>query len=178
MAKKRSRRLRKKLHIEEFQEIGFSVAWRFIKGTAVEDIDNTLDAFIDEAIELNDLAFNSSGYLQWGGLICLQRIGYCTNEHREQVKKLAISAQSDRCKSQRFVQHLVGLRFLTQLRFKLSGGSMLISQVGVKRVYDTYNSFLCHYLRPPDGWRDFSLALVACHQQPMAALCVPPPHLA
>ncbi|MBF1994562.1 YggL family protein [Serratia symbiotica] len=86
MAMKRSRRLRKKLHIEEFQEMGFSVAWRFTEGTAVEDIDNTLDAFIDEAIEPNGLAFDGSGYLQWEGLICLQRIGHCTNEHRAQVK--------------------------------------------------------------------------------------------
>lgn len=29
MAKNRSRRLRKKMHIDEFQELGFSVAWRF-----------------------------------------------------------------------------------------------------------------------------------------------------
>ncbi|BBI92312.1 YggL family protein [Serratia symbiotica] len=86
MAMKRSRRLRKKLHIEEFQEMGFSVVWRFTEGTAVEDIDNTLDAFIDEAIEPNGLAFDGSGYLQWEGLICLQRIGPCTNEHRAQVK--------------------------------------------------------------------------------------------
>ncbi|MCV3257227.1 50S ribosome-binding protein YggL, partial [Escherichia albertii] len=27
MAKNRSRRLRKKMHIDEFQELGFSVAW-------------------------------------------------------------------------------------------------------------------------------------------------------
>lgn len=32
MAKNRSRRLRKKMHIDEFQELGFSVAWRFPKG--------------------------------------------------------------------------------------------------------------------------------------------------
>ncbi|MGP0939308.1 50S ribosome-binding protein YggL, partial [Serratia sp. CY74664] len=36
MAKNRSRRLRKKLHIEEFQELGFSVAWRLAEGTSVE----------------------------------------------------------------------------------------------------------------------------------------------
>lgn len=34
MAKNRSRRLRKKMHIDEFQELGFSVAWRFRKGPA------------------------------------------------------------------------------------------------------------------------------------------------
>ncbi|CAI0850181.1 Uncharacterized protein conserved in bacteria [Serratia entomophila] len=86
MAKNRSRRLRKKLHIEEFQELGFSVAWRFAEGTAVEDIDSTLDAFIDEVIEPNGLAFDGSGYLQWEGLICLQKIGHCTDAHRELVK--------------------------------------------------------------------------------------------
>ena len=32
MAKNRSRRLRKKMHIDEFQELGFSVAWRFPEG--------------------------------------------------------------------------------------------------------------------------------------------------
>ena len=39
MAKNRSRRLRKKMHIEEFHEVGFSVAWRFPEGTSVEQID-------------------------------------------------------------------------------------------------------------------------------------------
>ena len=34
MAKNRSRRLRKKMHIDEFQELGFSVAWRFPEGTS------------------------------------------------------------------------------------------------------------------------------------------------
>lgn len=29
MAKNRSRRLRKKMHIDEFQELGFSVQWAF-----------------------------------------------------------------------------------------------------------------------------------------------------
>lgn len=65
----RSRRLRKKMHIEEFQEMGFSVAWRFPEGTAVETIDSEVDAFIDEVIEPNKLAFDGSGYLAWEGLI-------------------------------------------------------------------------------------------------------------
>lgn len=86
MANNRSRRLRKKLHIEEFQELGFSVTWRFAEGIAVKDIDGTLDAFIDEVIEPNGLAFDGSGYLQWEGLICLQKFGHCTDAHREQVK--------------------------------------------------------------------------------------------
>ncbi|MFI0488305.1 MAG: YggL family protein [Yersinia sp. (in: enterobacteria)] len=87
MAKNRSRRLRKKMHIDEFQELGFSVQWAFPDGTGVDVIDKTVDQFIDEVIEANGLAFDGSGYLQWEGLICLQQIGHCTDDHRALVTK-------------------------------------------------------------------------------------------
>ena len=64
MATNRSRRLRKKMHIDEFQEVGFSVAWRFADGTSEEQIDQTV----------NDL-------------IGLQEIGKCTEEHQAIVRK-------------------------------------------------------------------------------------------
>ncbi|MDQ5892722.1 MAG: uncharacterized protein QG613_1593, partial [Pseudomonadota bacterium] len=51
MAQARSRRLRKKLHIDEFQELGFSVSFRFPEGTSVEDIDKLMDKFVDDVIE-------------------------------------------------------------------------------------------------------------------------------
>ena len=79
MAKNRSRRLRKKMHIDEFQELGFSVAWRFPEGTSEEQIDKTVDDFINEVIEPNKLAFDGSGYLAWEGLICMQEIGKCVS---------------------------------------------------------------------------------------------------
>lgn len=85
MAIHRSRRLRKKLHIDEFQELGFSVSWSFAEGTDVNVIDATLDEFIDNVIESQGLAFDGSGYLQWEGLICLQTVGHCTDAQREQV---------------------------------------------------------------------------------------------
>ncbi len=66
MAKNRSRRLRKKMHIEEFQEVGFSVAWRFPEGTSGEQVDQIVDDFINEVIEPNKLAFDGSGYLASG----------------------------------------------------------------------------------------------------------------
>ncbi len=66
MAKNRSRRLRKKMHIDEFRELGFSVAWRFPEGTSEEQIDKTVDDFINEVIEPNKLAFDGSGYLARG----------------------------------------------------------------------------------------------------------------
>jgi len=86
MATQRSRRLRKKLHIDEFQELGFSVKWTFPENTAVDVIDATLDTFINEVIEPNGLAFDGGGYLEWEGLVCLQKIGQCTDEHRQLVK--------------------------------------------------------------------------------------------
>ncbi|MFG1173436.1 YggL family protein [Erwiniaceae bacterium CAU 1747] len=86
MATQRSRRLRKKMHIDEFQELGFSVGFTFAEGTSEESIDSTVDALIEEVIEPNGLAFDGSGYLQWEGLICLQKIGKCTDEHRELVR--------------------------------------------------------------------------------------------
>lgn len=52
MAKNRSRRLRKKMHIDEFQELGFSVAWRFPEGTSEEQIDKTVDDFINDVMSL------------------------------------------------------------------------------------------------------------------------------
>ncbi|MEH2919639.1 YggL family protein [Samsonia erythrinae] len=87
MAQARSRRLRKKLHIDEFQELGFSVSFRFPEGTSVEDIDRLMDKFVDEVIEPQGLAFEGSGYLHWEGLICLQKIGHCTEEHRQLVSR-------------------------------------------------------------------------------------------
>lgn len=87
MATQRSRRLRKKMHIDEFQELGFSIAFAFPEGTSEETIDSTVDALINEAIDPNGLAFDGSGYLQWEGLICLQQTGKCTEEHRELVRK-------------------------------------------------------------------------------------------
>ncbi|MEH0834797.1 YggL family protein [Pectobacterium cacticida] len=87
MAQARSRRLRKKLHIDEFQELGFSVSFRFPEGTSVEDIDRLMDKFVDDVIEPQGLAFEGSGYLHWEGLICLQKIGHCTEEHRQRVSR-------------------------------------------------------------------------------------------
>ncbi|WP_213715366.1 YggL family protein [Cedecea lapagei] len=87
MAKNRSRRLRKKMHIEEFQELGFSIAWCFPEGTSEEQIDKTVDELIAEVIAPNKLAFDGSGYLVWEGLVCMEEIGKCTEEHQALVRK-------------------------------------------------------------------------------------------
>ena len=61
--------------------------WRFPEGTSEEQIDKTVDDFINEVIEPNKLAFDGSGYLAWEGLICMQEIGKCTEEHQAIVRK-------------------------------------------------------------------------------------------
>jgi len=67
MAKNRSRRLRKKMHIEEFQEVGFSVAWRFPEGTSVEQIDQDVDAFINEV--MSQTSWPLTGAAIWRGKV-------------------------------------------------------------------------------------------------------------
>lgn len=85
MAITRSRRLRKKLHLDEFQEIGFTVNWNFAEGATAESIDSFLNTFINEAVNPNGLGFGGSGYLDWEGIICLQKVGSCTEEHRKLI---------------------------------------------------------------------------------------------
>lgn len=63
------------------------MAWRFPEGTSEEQVDKTVDDFINDVIEPNKLAFDGSGYLAWEGLICMQEIGKCTEEHQAIVRK-------------------------------------------------------------------------------------------
>lgn len=93
MAVQRSRRLRKKLHIDEFQEIGFGVNWRFAEGTSIDEVDRLVNLFIEEVIVPQGLFFEGSGYLAWEGLVGLQKIGKCTEQHQESVKQWLESHQ-------------------------------------------------------------------------------------
>ena len=74
------------MHIDEFQELGFSVA-AFPGRDQRKQIDQTVNDLIEEVIEPNKLAFDGSGYLSWEGLICMQEIGKCTEEHQAIVRK-------------------------------------------------------------------------------------------
>ncbi|MGR3806567.1 hypothetical protein SAMN05660772_02304 [Pasteurella testudinis DSM 23072] len=86
MAIQRNRRQRKKMHLAEFQELGFVVRWQFADNTSVEEIDATLDRFIDEVIKPHGLAYEGSGYLHWEGLVCLEKVGNCDDSHRTLVQ--------------------------------------------------------------------------------------------
>ena len=55
--RQQSRRLRKKLRLGEFQELGFEVSIILKPNLGIDDLDRFLDAFILDAIEKNELAF-------------------------------------------------------------------------------------------------------------------------
>ncbi|OUR59728.1 hypothetical protein A9Q74_16665 [Colwellia sp. 39_35_sub15_T18] len=86
-AKNRSRRLRKKLRVDEFKELGFDVAWQLNDGITGDELDAFIDKFFAEVIQANDLGFGGEGDTLWHGLICTQKLGSCTDEHRNAVEK-------------------------------------------------------------------------------------------
>ncbi len=86
-AKNRNRRLRKKLRVDEFQELGFDVAWRLADDTTDEQVDDFLSRFFAEVIEPKGLGYGGEGDTLWHGLICTQKLGKCTDAHRAAVEK-------------------------------------------------------------------------------------------
>lgn len=85
-AKNRSRRLRKKLRVDEYKELGFDIAWQFNDDISSDEIDTFIDKFFAEVIQPNGLGFGGEGDTLWHGLICTQRLGSCTDEHRKAVE--------------------------------------------------------------------------------------------
>ncbi|NKF50035.1 DUF469 family protein [Shewanella sp. WXL01] len=86
MAKNRSRRLRKKLRVDEFQELGFDVNWTFEDSVTESQIDEIVDKFIDDVIEARKLGFHGGGHKEWEGIIATQTLGKCTEEDMAAVK--------------------------------------------------------------------------------------------
>ena len=86
MAIQRNARQRKKMHLAEFQELGFLVKFNFAESTGIDQIDATVDRFIDEVIKANGLDYEGNGYLAWEGLVCLEKLGKCDENHRQLVK--------------------------------------------------------------------------------------------
>lgn len=85
-AKSRNRRIRKKLRVDEYQELGFDVAWKLADDVDSDAVDAFISKFFAEAIEPNGLGFGGEGDVLWHGLICTQKIGKCTDEHRASVE--------------------------------------------------------------------------------------------
>ncbi|AZC17352.1 MULTISPECIES: YggL family protein [Pseudomonas] len=83
MATNRSRRLRKKLCVDEFQELGFELNLDFKEDLSDEAIDAFLDAFLKEAMEANGLGYVGGDDF---GLVCLSKRGSVSEEQRATVE--------------------------------------------------------------------------------------------
>lgn len=86
MPKIRSKRLRKKLHVDEFQEFGFSISFTLPQNLDNETLDILFDRFID-VIEYYGLLFGGGIGPNSEGFVTLDKRGNATEEHREFVRK-------------------------------------------------------------------------------------------
>ncbi|VXC67919.1 conserved hypothetical protein [Pseudomonas sp. 8Z] len=83
MATNRSRRLRKKLCVDEFQELGFELTLNFKADLSDQVIDSFIDQFLDDAIAGNGLDYvGGEDY----GLVCLAKRGSVSEEQRSAVE--------------------------------------------------------------------------------------------
>ncbi|HED13292.1 MAG TPA: DUF469 family protein [Gammaproteobacteria bacterium] len=84
MAKNRSRRLRKKLLVDEFQELGFCVEFQFSEDVGYQVL---LDRWLDEAMEANGMGFGGGCDADSiHGFVAKRDSGSLTEEHRTIVK--------------------------------------------------------------------------------------------
>jgi uncharacterized protein len=83
MATNRSRRLRKKLCVDEFQELGFELNLNFKEDLSDEAVDDFLDQFLRDAMEANGLGYVGGDDF---GLVCLAKRGSVSEEQRAQVE--------------------------------------------------------------------------------------------
>lgn len=91
MPKQRSRRLRKKLHLDEFQEFGFEMDIELLPGLSPEVREAFVDAVLTEVIEPRDLAYGGGGD---GGYVCGYYNPSATEKDREAVQEW-VSARAE-----------------------------------------------------------------------------------
>jgi uncharacterized protein len=84
---RRSKRIRKKLHLGEFQELGFKLSFHFSPDLPTDERNQLIENFIHEAIEANGLQFGGGGSQNsWDGFVTLDaKRGSATELHREKV---------------------------------------------------------------------------------------------
>lgn len=82
MTSQRSRRLRKKMRVDEFQEMGFNFTATLKDKLNDEQADAVIDALLDEVVSPRGLEFG--GWIG-GGFICKSGRGSATEEDREAV---------------------------------------------------------------------------------------------
>lgn len=79
----RSRRLRKKLCVDEFQELGFELSLQYREGLERDAVQVFLKRFFEQAVAGNGLAFTG---VEDFGFICLERRGSVSEEQRQAVE--------------------------------------------------------------------------------------------
>ena len=82
MATNRSRRLRKKLCVDEFQELGFELLLNYREDLDEVAADAFLQQFLQEAISANDMIFIGCDEF---GMVCLGKRGSVSEEQRGKV---------------------------------------------------------------------------------------------
>lgn len=80
----RSRRLRKKLCVDEFQELGCELNLVYRNGMEAEAVSDFFRAFLTEAVEANGLGFVGG---EEYGFICLARRGSVDESQRSAVEQ-------------------------------------------------------------------------------------------
>lgn len=83
MATNRSRRLRKKLCVDEFQELGFELILTYREDLDEAGEDAFMQQFLREAIEGNGLMFIGCDEF---GMVCLGKRGSVSDEQRAKVE--------------------------------------------------------------------------------------------
>lgn len=86
MSKSRSKRLRKKLHIGEFQELGLNLSFSLKDVLDAEALEAFADEFIFEAIENNGLVYGGCVGKESCGFVALEVRGSVTDVHIAKLK--------------------------------------------------------------------------------------------
>lgn len=94
MCKVRSKRLRKKLHVGEFQEFGLTLSFSLKDDLDAEALEAFTDEFILEAIENNCLVYGGGVGKESCGFVALEGRGSVTDAHIAKLKSW-LQAQSN-----------------------------------------------------------------------------------
>jgi uncharacterized protein YggL (DUF469 family) len=82
-----NRRQRKKMHLGEFQEMGFMVTAKLAAGQSEAESDVLLHSFIEQAVEANGLAFGGGMGDDFNGFVVAGKpYGKVEESHRELVR--------------------------------------------------------------------------------------------
>ena len=80
------KRIRKKLHVREFKEMGFPVRFRVQEEVDEGGLTSFLDAFL-QMVEEQGMGFGGGGNHEWEGFVTMMERGSTTEEHRTQVDR-------------------------------------------------------------------------------------------